>query len=170
MISIEQSAEQEKQQDTVAKAAPEPARPKSKDVILGDQVVVIKRLGTRDGLAVAQKLLGYVSALREPLLAAYSRFENAQQRDEGEGAHDRTGEYLEIGMEMVKAVMAVLGDDDLLRVLSRLLGQPVEVVGDAPIEDTMNALADAFSINDMPRLLEAASRIWTEASKMSQRL
>ena len=51
-------------------ANPEASRPKTMDALLGDQVVVIKRLGTRDGLAVAQKLLTYIGALRDPIVAA----------------------------------------------------------------------------------------------------
>ena len=148
---------------------PQPECPKEKEAVLGDQVVILSRLGTRDGLAVAQTLLRYISELREPLMAAYRQYESGKDAAEGEDA-DRTGEYVEIGMEMVKAVMGVLGDDDLLKVLSRLLGQPVNVVGDAPLEDVLGAVADALSINDMPALMRAASRIWEEMQRMGNRL
>ena len=150
----------------------EPSRPKSKDAVLGDQVVVLKRLGTRDGLVVAQKVLTYIGDLQEPLLAAYKRFESLQveQKEGGQEDTDRTGDYLTVGMEMIEAVMRVLGDDDLLKVLSRLLGQPVDVVGDAPLEDVLGAVADALSINDMPALLKAANGIWEEVQKMGARL
>jgi hypothetical protein len=43
-------------------------------------------------------------------------------------------------------------------------------VGDAPLEDVMNAVADALSINDLPAFMRAASRIVQEAQRIASSL
>jgi len=151
---------------------PQPERPRTKDVILGDQVVVLHRLGTRDGLAVAHSILRHISKLRGPIEAAVSQGQALQaEAAEREGENrDRTEDYVRVGLDILDALMAQLDERELLRLLSRLLGQDEQLVGDAPLEDVMNAVADALSINDLPAFMRAASRIVQEAQRIASSL
>lgn len=134
-------------------------RPTEKDVVLGDQVIVVRRLRTRDGLAVAHTLLRYINALRDPIAAAF------KDRD----AQTLTSaESIEVGLGILEAAANVIDEDELLKLLCRLLGQPADLVGDAPLEDTLDAVAAALSINDMPALVRAASAIWQEAQRIGE--
>lgn len=140
-------------------------RPRTIEVTLADQKITVSRLSTRAGLVVAKTLLGYIAELREPITEAAR---NADQLQE-EGP-EKTEKTLEIAADMLAALNRVLKDDDFLKVISLLLGLNPDVVGEAPLEDTMNAVADAFSINDMPALLKAGSRIWQEIQNMGAKL
>jgi len=140
-------------------------RPRSKDVVLGDQVVTLHRLGTRDGLAVAHSILRHISKLRAPIETAVAQGQ-ALQVEEDPG-RDKTEDYIKIGLDTLEPLMEQLDDAELLRLLSRLLGQDQQIVGDAPLEDVMNAVADALSINDLPAFMRAASRIAQEAQRIA---
>ena len=155
-------------------ATPQPERPRSKEVLLGDQVVVLHRLGTRDGLAVAHSILRHVSQLRAPIEVAVAQVQGLEAGGEGaqesEGGRDRTDDFVRIGLDIIDALMQQLDEGELLRLLSRLLGQDQQLVGDAPLEDVMNAVADALSINDLPAFMRAASRIVQEAQRIASSL
>jgi len=69
-----------------------------------------------------------------------------------------------------RTIRGWLKDEDFLKVISLLLGLPIDTVAEAPLEDTMNAVADAFSINDMPALLKAATHIWQEIQSLGAKL
>jgi len=140
-------------------------RPRTIEVTLAGQKVTVKRLSTRAGLVVAKTLLGYIAELRQPLMDAARSA--AGLKEEGP---EKTEKTLEIAADMLAALNRVLKDEDFLKVLSLLLGLPPDTVAEAPLEDTMNAVADAFSINDMPALLKAASRIWQEIQNMGAKL
>ena len=156
--------------DSQAQQAPvDRERPRTKDAVLGDQVVVLHRLGTRDGLAVAHSILRHISQLRGPIEAAVSQFQ-AVQAEAGEddaAPVDRTEDYIRIGLDVLDGLMQQLDEDELLKLLSRLLGQDQQIVGDAPLEDVMNAVADALSINDLPAFMRAATRIAQEAQRIA---
>lgn len=140
---------------------PQP-RPRQINAMLGDKEVVIQRLGTRAGLDVAKVLIRYIVELREPIREAI------KNRGEVNLADLKEDETLKVATDMLERFQAVLKEDDFLKVICCLLGQPADVVGDAPLEDTMNALADAFSINNMPGLVKAAGRIFQEVGKMME--
>ena len=140
-------------------------RPRTIEVTLAGQKVTVKRLSTRAGLVVAKTLLGYIAELREPLIEAAR---NADQiENEGE---EKTRKTLDIAADILAALNRVLKDEDFLKVISLLLGQPIDTVAEAPLEDTMNAVADAFSINDMSALLRAATHIWQEIQSLGVKL
>ena len=137
-----------------------PKRPTEKDVVLGDQVVVVRRLRTRDGLAVAHTLLRYIDALREPLRSLFQERESIQELT--------SAESIDVGLGILQAAANVIDEEELLKLLCRLLGQPAELVGEAPLEDSLNAVAAALSINDMPALLKAGRDIWQEAQRIGE--
>ena len=137
-----------------------PERPTQGDACLGNKVVVIKRLGTRDGLRVGQTLLRYVSAIKEPIVA-FTKGKDLDKLDEIDPA-----EATDALMEILEGLMAAMKEDDLLLLLSRLLGQPVDVVGDAPLDHTMEAAAIALSVNDVPALMRGAAKIWQEVQRL----
>ena len=113
----------------------------------------LKRLGTRDGLTVAKIILGYLSKMEDI-------FEEGSALQGLEGS-----EAIAAGLKFVDKLVPLLKEDDLVDLASRILGVDGEIVGAAPIEDTLNAVADAFEVNDMPALLKAAQRIWTNLQK-----
>jgi len=139
-------------------------RPRTIEVVLDGQTLTVKRLGTRDGLAVAHAILKQISRLRGPLETSVAEVQALQA--EGEEERDKTQDYIRIGLEILEVLMQQLEENELLRLISRLLGQPEALVGDAPLEDVMNAVADAMSINDLPALIKAASRIGQEAQRI----
>lgn len=147
-------------------------RPRTIEVTLAGQKVTVKRLSTRAGLVVAKTLLGYIAELREPLLGAAQNADLLKEKkgETPEEKEERSQKVMEVAADTLAALNRVLKDEDFLKVLSLLLGLPTDTVAEAPLEDTMNAVADAFSINDMPALLKAASRIWQEIQNMGAKL
>ena len=145
-----------------------PERPRTIEVTLAGQKVTVTRLRTRAGLIVAKILLGYIAELREPLLGAAQNADLLKEKkgETSEEKEQRSQKVMEVAADMLAAVNRVLKDDDFLKVISLLLGQPIDAVAEAPLEETMNAIADAFSINDMPLLLKGANRIWQEIQNM----
>ncbi len=141
-----------------------PERPRTIEVTLAGHKVTVKRLSTRAGLVVAKTLLGYIAELREPILKA------ARSADGLKEGPKKTDKTLEVAADMLAALNRVLKDEDFLKVISLLLGLPIDTVAEAPLEDTMNAVADAFSINDMPALLKAATHIWQEIQSLGAKL
>ena len=142
-----------------------PERPRTIEVTLAGQKVTVKRLSTRAGLVVAKTLLGYIAELRQPLMDAARNADGLKE----EGP-EKTEKTLEIAADMLAALNRVLKDEDFLKVISLLLGLPIDTVAEAPLEDTKNAVADVFSINDMPALLKAATHIWQEIQNMGAKL
>ena len=124
-------------------------------VMLGDAEVTIRPLRTRDALAVAKTLMGYVRELRDPFIAAMGVFT--------EGESQNASDAVEVMMKVLDIIHAKLEDDDLLKFTARILGQDVEVVGEAPLEDTLDAVVAAFELNDMPAIVNSAKRIATAA-------
>jgi len=150
-----------------------PERPHTKEVLLGDHSVVLHRLGTRDGLAVAHSILRHISQLRRPIEAAVAQVQGLQAEADGPAQgepRDRTEDYVRVGLDVLDGLMSQLDEAELLRLLSRLLGQDEQTVGDAPLEDVLNAVADALSINDLPAFMRAASRIVQEAQRIASSL
>jgi len=134
-------------------------RPRVALVQLGDQQVTLTRLKTRDGLSVAHTLLRYISDLREPIAAAFA------------GRDPTTldaSEAMQIALDILPVLTDLLKEEELLKLLCRLLGQPPDIVGDAPLEDSVNAVAEALKINDMPALLRAVTAIWQEAQRIGR--
>ena len=140
-------------------------RPRTIEVTLAGQKVTVKRLSTRAGLVVAKTLLGYIAELKEPLLEAARNADQIEDEEE-----EKTRKTLDIAADILAALNRVLKDEDFLKVISLLLGQPIDTVAEAPLEDTMNAVADAFSINDMSALLRAATHIWQEIQSLGAKL
>ena len=153
---------QETVEDTRQGKVQSPERLKQKDAVLGDQVVVLSRLRTRDGLAVAHTLLRYIDSLREPIRDLF------KDREVGELTNLSTAESMDVALGILQAAAQVINEDELLALFCRLLGQPPEIVGDAPLEDSLNAVAAALSINDMPALFRAARAIWQEAQRIGE--
>lgn len=115
---------------------------------LGDAEVEIRPLTTRSALRVARRILGYITVLRKnwDLVVQMVKAEDSEER-------------VKFAFEFVEVLMDILEEDDLLRFLSDLLGHDVDVVGNAPLEDTINAVVIAFEVNDMPKLLKSVSRL-----------
>lgn len=115
---------------------------------LGDTEVEIKRLGTRNALRVGRQLLEYIK-----LVSAHwdTLSEAAQTKD--------VARRTQIGFEFVEILAAELDTDNLLEMLANLIGVDVNVVGEAPLEDTLDAVALAFKVNDMPALVTAAGKV-----------
>jgi hypothetical protein len=115
---------------------------------LGDQEVEIKRLGTRNALRVGRQLLEYIKLVSEH----WDALQEATQTQD-------TARRTQIGFEFVEILAKELDTDSLLEMLANLIGQPVEIVGDAPLEDTLDAVALAFEVNDMPALVTAGGKV-----------
>lgn len=131
--------------------ADKPRRETTREIVLDGKGYTIKRMRTRDGLAVAKTILTYISKLGDQIEAI----------SEVAGTDAKREDTVKVGMQMIEAIMPLLDEDELIGVAARITGIDPAVLDQAPIEDTMNAIADAFEINDMPALINAAQRIWS---------
>lgn len=139
------------------KAAPEedtPSRATNRQIILGEKLYNINRLGTRDGLNVARSILAKINRLRDPITEMVKL-----------AGTDDTEKQMPGVMALIEGLVEVLDEDELIALASKLLGIDGAVIADAPLEDSLNAIADAFELNKMSSLLNAARRIWESASR-----
>lgn len=136
-----------------------PQRETHRFVVLGETSYTVARLGTRDGLSVARSVLRKIQVLKDPIL------ELASASGTDETAAVDTDTVIPAVMTLVEALVEVLDEDELIGLTSKLLGLDPTIIADAPLEDSLNAIADAFEMNNMSSLLNAARRIWDSASK-----
>lgn len=121
------------------------ARPKEITVTLGDQEVTVGRIKTQGALYVGQALIKYLGDIKDPL----------QQIMAAKGSE----EQIDAGLALIERIGPLLGDGELLRFLSSLIGQDPLIVADAPLDDTLNAVAAAFEVNDISSYMSIAERI-----------
>lgn len=127
---------------------------RTRDILLGEKPYTINRLGTRDGLTVARSILSEINRLRDPI-AEMAKIAGTEDTDA----------QIPAVMTLIESLVEVLDEDKLIALASKLLGIDEAIIADAPLEDSLNAIADAFELNKMSSLLSAARRIWESASK-----
>ncbi len=135
-------------------------RRKECSIILGEETHTIHRLSTRDGLNIGSTILGYGRKLQGPLTKWLPEFGREGRSNE---------ENIEVGLALLGDLSDILDAEDLLRVGAATLGLPLETVAEAPLEDVLNAVADAFELNSMPAILDACRRIWESGRRLAGR-
>lgn len=131
----------------------------SKTVTLDGEQYALSRLRTRDGLSVAKTILEYATKL-QPLIEQGVALQGKVDTD------DQTA-IITAGLGFAEQIAAVIDEDELVTLASKILGIHPEIVANAPAEDTLNAIADAFEVNNMPALLNAAQRIWNNLQRFT---
>jgi hypothetical protein len=130
----------------------------AREITLGDVKYELRRMTTANGLGVAKAILQLGSSLADIV-------EEGMGLQRQIAAEDETGAVVAAGLNLLEKVVPLIDENDLINLAAKIIGQPPSVVADAPMEDVLNAIADAFEINDMPALIKAAQRIYQNVQR-----
>lgn len=125
---------------------------------LGDQEYPLERITARRGLTAAFLIVPHIHGLR-PILEDIAT--------QGRSAKGQTRLGVGLLMDCIKSLGPVLEPDTFLTIASAVTGIPVDVLGDAPLEDVLAATLKGVASLDLMAIMRAGMGLFGQAQRLS---
>jgi len=146
--------------DEAARVNEEPAgvNTGAETVNIGGTDYTLGRISARRGLTAASLIIPHISALK-PILEA------AAALPQGKRTTPRHG--ITILMDAINVLAPLLDPDTFLEIASAVTGVPPDALGDAPLEDVLDASIKGLARLDLVRIIQAVMGLFAHAGQLA---